>query len=119
MRHIDRLMIFNENRAPNIGDWRGKHKSALTLRNATAKSPERGILYLFKGWLLYADYHRERYGEGIGEDYFLGPEWVKICLAIRLLLNGELGLLDGGTLDSVILDTLSAEGFDENGERAQ
>jgi len=113
MKQIDRLMGFNANKSPNMSGWGDGHKAALIM----PEGPERGIVALFKGWLLYADRHKTRFESGIGDDYFLGPEWVKIGLAIRVLLNGELGRLDGGTLDSVILDTLNAEGFDENGER--
>jgi len=114
MKQIDRLMGFKE-RQPSDGFpvWRTSHKAALIL----PKGPERGILSLLKGWLLYADQHKERFEGGIGEDYVLGPQWVAIGLALRELLNGELGRLDGGTLDSVILDALNAEGFDGDGER--
>lgn len=115
MRHIERLVRFDRNKTPNMGNWRDRHEAALTIPGGVEKS----ILTLFEGWLLYADQHKWRFESGIGEDGFLGPEWVKIGLAIRVLLNGELGRLDGGTLDSVILDTLKAEGFDENGESIQ
>jgi len=113
VKHIDRLMKFDENKSPNMGEWRNRHKAALTL----ARGSERGVLSLFKGWLLYADQHKQRFESKVGDDYVLGPQWVKIGLALRELLNGELGRLDSGTLDAGILDTLSAEGFDENGTR--
>jgi hypothetical protein len=69
---------------------------------------------LIRGWALYADAHRERYGSGIGDDGVLGPEWAKMGEAIRGLLNGDIGSLDAGTLDAFIGETLRAEGFHES-----
>jgi len=118
MKHINRLLLELTTKeekftVPIKRGWKRRHLSAVM----RPQGPERGIMDLFQGWLLYADYHKERFKGGIGEDYFLGPEWVKIGLAIRTLLNGELGRLNGGTLDAVILDTLSAEGFDGQEEK--
>jgi len=78
-------------------------------RQATCMS---NLKQLALAWLMYADSHQERFESTIGDDQFLGPEWAKIGAALRELLNGELGRLDGGTLDGVLYDTLKAEGFD-------
>lgn len=56
------------------------------------------------GWECYAIAHREAYESPIGEDYVLGEEWKAIGLALLGLLNGELGDLDGGDVDSLIRD---------------
>ena len=67
---------------------------------------------LLSGWLRYADAHRGAYESGIGADYVLGPAWAQIGAGLRALLNGELGRLDGGTLDGLLCSTLTAEEFD-------
>jgi hypothetical protein len=67
---------------------------------------------MIRGWAKYADDHSAVFGSTIGEDYVLGDEWETIGRAIRGLLNGELGGLDGGTVDGLICEMLEAEGFD-------
>lgn len=94
-------------RMPNNG-WQDRHQAALRSPHMS----EYGIVHLIAGWARYADVHRDRFESGIGEDGFLGPAWAAMGANIRTLLNGELGRLDGGTLDSFLCDTLVAEGFD-------
>ena len=60
----------------------------------------------------YADAHQARYESPIGQDGVLGPQWEVIGTALLELLNGDLGALDGGTLDGLLRDMLHAEGFD-------
>src|SRR5689334_8351849 len=106
------------------GDWKERHNAAVAL-HADGKQPrfigsaddhrvlaEDSIARLLQAWARYADAHKGMYGSPIGEDGVLGDEWRTIGLALRGLLNGELGRLDGGTLDAFILDTLRAEGAD-------
>ena len=85
-----------------------QHQKAIT----APRGPEVGVVSLLRGWLQYADTHKARYDSGIGEDYVLGEDWRKMGFCLIGLLNGELGRLDGGSLDSLIRDTLKAEGFD-------
>ena len=103
-KHTDRL-----NFVPNYAkEWGNRHLSAI--RHPIAS--ERSIVVLLRGWLEYADQHKARFESTIGEDGFLGPEWAKMGSSLLELLNGELGRLDGGTLDSIIREALTAEGFD-------
>ncbi len=113
MKNLKRLRYDKIPEPKKDKPWEVEHHLALVM----SIGPERGILSLIESWLVYADRHQQRYKTSIGNDYFLGPAWARIGLAIRTLLSGELGRLDGGTLDTVILDTLSTEGFDENGEQ--
>jgi hypothetical protein len=92
----------------NLGDWHGRHMTAIT----APVGHERPIVNLIKAWTDYADQHAHRFESGIGKDYVLGAEWEVIGSALLGLLNGELGRLDGGTLDGFIRNTLKAEGFD-------
>lgn len=78
---------------------------------------EQSIGDMIRGAIAYADTHRERYESGIGEDYVLGQHWASVMMSVRALLNGDCGGFDCGTLDSLILAMLEAEGFDEDGKR--
>ena len=71
------------------------------------------LVEMLGGWQRYAEDHRARYHGSLGDtDAVLGPEWEQIGLGLRGLLNGELGVLDGGTLDSFICETLTENGFE-------
>lgn len=100
--------ITRTGKGPNDNGWATRHISAIN----APRGAEVGIVSLLRGWMQYADTHSQRYESGIGEDGVLGDEWVKIGDALLGLLNGELGRLDGGSLDGLIRDTLRAEGFD-------
>ena len=93
---------------PDTTGWKQRHLSAIT----APKAAEVGIVNMLKAWLSYADSHQERYESGIGDDGVLGPQWAQIGSSLRMLLNGEAGRLDCGTLDSIICDNLTAQGFD-------
>src|SRR3990167_5950262 len=101
--HTSRL-----NYVPNYAkEWGNRHLSAIRNPNKS----EAGIVGMLRAWLEYADQHKARFESGIGEDRFLGPEWATMGKSLRTLLNDELGRLDGGTLDSIICEALTAEGF--------
>jgi hypothetical protein len=97
-RHLDAIR--------GLGHWRSGTGESLYIRNQ-----EQAIVSMLRGWLDYARAHRARFESGIGEDGVLGPEWAALGAAIRGLLNGETGRLDCGTLDTILCDTLTAEGF--------
>jgi hypothetical protein len=91
---------------PNTGGWQNRHQSAVL--NPTGF--ERPMVHLLTGWSEYAETHRARYESVIGDDGVLGPAWEEIGDALRTMLNGDLGRLDGGTLDSFILNTMRDNG---------
>lgn len=83
-------------------EWKKRHSSAW-------QSPigiETPIVGLIKAWSQYNTYHAAEYGSPVGDDGFLGPAWIEIGRGIRTLLNGSLGRLDAGTLDSFIYDSM-------------
>lgn len=90
------------------GPWRARHVAALQ----APRDFERGIVPLLVGWATYADEHYTRFESVIGDDYVLGPEWAKIGDALLGLLNGELGRLDGGSLDGAIREILRTNGVE-------
>ena len=101
--------------------WSVRHAIAFANTGNPAPTSGRGIAqksvtFLLRAWLLYADAHSAMYESGIGADHVLGDEWAKIGYALRGLLNGELGDLDGGTCDHIIADALDTEGFDPDTE---
>lgn len=89
--------------------WKARHKSALIFPNAT----ERPIVHLLQAWESYAIEYKRHYEDALlGSDYVLGAAWKDIGASLRTMLNGELGRLDGGTLDSFILSTMTEHGID-------
>jgi hypothetical protein len=98
----------------NKTGWDVRHNGALGVAlgasMAIPKAQETAVAQMLRAWETYAAAHNARFESAIGEDYVLGPAWEQIGLGIRALLNGELGRLDGGTLDRFILDTLKENG---------
>jgi hypothetical protein len=97
--------------------WKSRHLTAMAEPLGTLYGPEnptheRAMVLMLRGWIEYAQAHKAAFDSDIGEDYVLGDEWFKIGEALRGLLNGDLGRLDGGTLDSIIADNLDQQGFD-------
>ena len=96
--------------APAINfPWVAQHMNAV---NCPRNAAERSIVNAIESWLMYADFHSARYESGIGDDGVLGPAWAQWGASLRTLLNGDCGRLDCGTLDSLLCNTLTAEGFD-------
>jgi hypothetical protein len=92
-------------KAASGSEWSKRHDKAFN----DPKDIEKGIVYLLVAWATYADEHYERFGSSIGEDGFLGKEWENIADSLFDMLNGELGRLDGGTLDGKIRAILENE----------
>lgn len=94
---------------PNMGGWRDRHIAAVN----APRGVERPMVAALRAWCEYADLHAKRFESDIGDDGVLGPAWEKWGRGLRLLLNGETGRLDCGTLDAIILDNLVTQGFGE------
>jgi hypothetical protein len=95
-------------KAASGSEWSRRHDRAFN----EPKGQEKGIVYLMVGWATYADEYYEAFGSAIGDDYVLGKAWEEIGSALLEMLNGDLGRLDGGTLDGKIRDILEHEGSD-------
>jgi hypothetical protein len=70
---------------------------------------ESPIINLLKVLDTYERNHVTRYDSAIANDYALGAAWLEIAK-----LNGELGRLDAGTLDGILLDMVVTAGFSES-----
>lgn len=91
------------------------HQHDLAWRGGLSSRGMGGALAgLVKAWIAYADaYEVATGGSKIGEDYVIGDDgWTPIGNALLALLNGELGALDGGSLDGLIRDVMIAEGVE-------
>ena len=82
---------------------------------------ERPIVGLIEAWITYADEYNNQWrsqdagyaGYTIGGDGVLGKGWEEIGDGIRTLFNGELGRLDGGTLDQIMCHIFEQEGLEK------
>jgi hypothetical protein len=93
----------------NIGHWKERHLAAVqTFRSNKAAPVVDGI----RAWVNYAVAHETRYESKIGDDYVLGPGWAQWGVGLRVLLNGEMGDADCGTLDGIIHHNPIVQGFD-------
>lgn len=88
-------------------DHRAHHRTM-----SRGRRQERAFLEMFNGWVHYAQAHEAEFGSPIGEDYVLGPMWEDIGKSLLGLLNGEIGGLDGGTMDGLIRQNLMRAGFE-------
>lgn len=114
MDTIKQKLSQTRNEATILEGWQFQHKIGVT---APTMDKERSLVELFSGWARYAENHEARFDAKIGEDYILGVAWTEIGQALRTLLNGEIGRLDAGTLDSFLLNTAAEHGINlETGE---
>lgn len=118
-KHLDLIaasLANAESKERRISAYATPSGWALRHRRAFATHPVAGII---RAAAVYADDYQTRWENGIGADYVLGDYWEKILRSARGMLNGDLGNMDGGTLDTLIADMLEAEGFnpDIEGER--
>jgi len=90
--------------------WGKRHSLAWRAPTST----EAPIVAMYEALAQYADHHFVRFESKVGEDGVLGPAWLNIAKAVRVLLNGETGRLDCGTLDGLLFDMVEAAGFDKD-----
>lgn len=92
-------------------DWIDpKHKNEnWARRHIEAQSPVKDMI---RAWIAYAVWHTTRYQAVLKNDYMMGAAWGRIGYDLLVLLNGNLGSLDGGTLDHIIRHNLEVQGFD-------
>lgn len=109
MKHIH-LIESILTREPK-GVWVDRHNNAVAASRPDHE--EHGLLLMLRGLAAYADAYQARYESPIGKDYVIGEAWENSLRAFRTLLNGELGRLDGRTLDKAACELYRACGFEE------
>jgi hypothetical protein len=90
------------------GSWAKVH-------NAACDRPgrkEKPIVMACHALRLYAERHREAYGIAVCEDGVIGPAWLAMVRGVRVLLNGETGSLDCGTIDAYLCDLAAENGHE-------
>lgn len=75
----------------------------------------RALRKLLEGWEQYAEAHQTRYEGPIGEDHVIGRYWAETGLAIKRLLDGDVGGFDCGSLAANITAAIEAQGFKTDG----
>lgn len=80
-------------------DYLQAHRKAIDRTAAGFESP---VVDILRALAEYADAHRNRYESEIGLDGVLGDGFEQIASGLLVLLNGETGRLDCGTLDGAI-----------------
>jgi hypothetical protein len=80
------------------GGWASRHMAAIRCPLVN-EAPILGMLRMLAD---YADAHCRRYEAPIAHDGMLGAAWLDMLRGARVLLNGELGRLDAGTLDATV-----------------
>lgn len=111
MKHIKDFVA----RGPNTGGWQDRHRLAVNSEYRAPRWQEGSIVQAIGAWCDYAATHEVRFESPIGQDYVLGPAWARWGFALRELLNGNLGRLDAGTLDTIIHDNLAEQGYNPDG----
>lgn len=77
----------------------------------------RALRKMLEGWEAYAKAARDAYSEPgedpykLGDDHVLGPYWAEVGLAIKRLLDGEVGGWDCGSISGNILEAIEREGM--------
>ncbi len=87
----------------------------LKRHDAAVRAPARqeaAIMGMLDALMQYAHAHKQEFGEPVGEDLYVGSEIANIACALRALLNGSTGHLDGATVDRLILGVCLANGLD-------
>ncbi len=105
---------YMNDKFPDTGGWKGRHSRAIerALRNVNGTAgvyAGDSLAQAINAWCEYASAHLRRHESPIGADYILGDAWKYWGLQLRILLNGETGDLDCGTLDTIIHDNLKEQ----------
>lgn len=100
--------IVTENVDDKFNFWRVKHNEAV--RNPAGF--EVAIMGLLLGLETYRVEHALHYAANVGDDGVLCEGVIDIAKGIRTLLNGEIGRLDGGTIDGYLVGLLRECGED-------
>lgn len=116
-RTIPREYTHLLGREPIGADQAYKERHAASLgQYGIRTNTEQAYALMLRGWLMFADAHRDEYGSEIGEDGYTGDEaWLPIAKGLRAMLSCDLGRrMDCGTVDGIILDALTKAGYSES-----
>ena len=102
IRHAVTNLLTPKESLPDTNGWKGRHIRACTVQP---------VAMMITALHSYIIRHESRCGSAVAQDYVLGPAIRESLSAVRTLLNGEIGALDGGTCDSAIAALLERGGW--------
>ena len=108
---VEKTLVGTEARTFRDNGWGRRH--CLEWKRAHLFTHAASMRRFIEGLATYADAHQKEFDSTISEDGVLGDYWLDIFKGVRGMLNGELGALDGGTLDTTLLGILEKAGFTE------
>lgn len=111
MKSFDQLVRETHDHAktmPSDNGWFTRHEKAFQ----TTIGFHGHLVGMLRSTTRYAEEHLKRYESPISDDGFLGDYILDQLKACRALLNGEIGNLDGGTMDRLIRSIAAEHGFD-------
>ena len=107
--------LMAKQRTAESNGWELRHNSAVG-KSSLPRHMETSMIGLLENWKHYAKEHHKKNGALIADDGYCGPAWLEIGHGIRSLFSGEIGRLDGGTLDTFYCEVLEENGFNDEGE---
>lgn len=107
---INLVRARSQSEPPVAPNWLINHHKALQ----KPRGNEEPIVTLRSALIQYGVYYSERFeGCKLGEDHLLGSGWLQIAKGYLVLLNGETGRLDCGSLDGELRDMARRFSFSE------
>jgi hypothetical protein len=102
--------------------YQGKRTNSDNQETVDSYEHRRAIFTTVNGWAIsireqliawadYADLHKQRYNDSIGNDHYTGKIWAKQGKLLHNLLSCEVGGLSCSSLSSNIIQKLKDEGF--------
>jgi hypothetical protein len=112
---LDKAIAHEEKYGPAWRQCQERHSAAWLYPR---RGSEVAIVGAIKAWLNYGDQYAAGVGAGdpIGTDGYAAPYWQTWGEQLRGLLSMDLGRLDGGTLDGILMDAAKAAGVEEFGQ---
>lgn len=102
---MERITLTPNEMFPDANGWKRRHMTEV-LR-------QRPVPLMFAAIESYCADYAERYKSVVGDDYVLGPAVFDLVRGLRILLNGECGGLDCGTVDGALCKLVEVHNLGE------
>jgi len=87
--------------------WAKRHNFAIDHQKGTEN-----VINILRAIEAYACEHHRQQGRTVGNDYYFGPIFEDMLSNFRQLLSGDLGRLDGATIDSAVFQLAKEHDLD-------
>jgi hypothetical protein len=100
---------------PTSSGWKHRHYIAwkFTRSGKPTHEAEEALRDMLIALGRYADAYKQEYDSEVGTDGVLGQAWLDMARGFVMLLNGEVGRFDAGTLDGCVRELAKRAGFEE------